>query len=195
LPKNWQRLVEDNGISKSSQEGDPLSVMEVVKFYQEDGGNVWDGTGHVPASGSSRSPPIPGAVHAAYHGVDKSVDDSLLPTVSAFLCGSPQPPFDCSNQLAFSPPKSSQCFETLQSASPLHLPASYRPAPSLSTSAQSNSGWSNSRRSLPRPPHSMPAVRHLSMSSPSSSTAASFFFHFFFFRARVFFCNLPFLAT
>ena len=35
LPKEWQQLLQDSGISKSDQEKNLLAVMEVVKFYQE----------------------------------------------------------------------------------------------------------------------------------------------------------------
>jgi p21-activated kinase 1 len=83
LPKEWQQLLQDSGISKSDQEKNPLAVMEIVKFYQEGGGDVWDKMGHAPAPGSSsQSPPIPGTAHPAYPGLTKSVDDSFVNTVS-----------------------------------------------------------------------------------------------------------------
>jgi hypothetical protein len=83
LPKEWQQLLQDSGISKSDQEKNPLAVMEIVKFYQEGGGDVWDKMGHAPAPGSSsQSPPIPGTAHPAYPGLFKSVDDSFVSTVS-----------------------------------------------------------------------------------------------------------------
>jgi len=83
LPKEWQQLLQDSGISKSDQEKNPLAVMEIVKFYQEGGGDVWDKMGHTPApGGSSQSPPIPGTAHPAFPGLSKSVDDSFVSTVS-----------------------------------------------------------------------------------------------------------------
>jgi p21-activated kinase 1 len=84
LPEDWQRPLQDSGISKSVQEKDPLSVMEVVEFHQEGDGDVWDMMGLAPAPGSSRSPSIPGAAHAAYPRVSKTVDDGRFPTVSTF---------------------------------------------------------------------------------------------------------------
>jgi hypothetical protein len=75
LPKVWQRILEDNGISKFDQE---KIVMGIVKSYH---GNVWDRMGHAPAPGGSRSPPIPGAVHATYPRVSESVDDTIGPWV------------------------------------------------------------------------------------------------------------------
>jgi p21-activated kinase 1 len=79
LPEDWQRVLENSGISKSDQE---KTVMEIVKFYLEGGGDVqvWDRMGHAPTPGSSRPPPIPGAAQADHFGVPKSVD-SFIPTV------------------------------------------------------------------------------------------------------------------
>ena len=79
LPWEWQQLLQDSGISKSDQEKNPLAVMEIVKFYQEGGGDVWDKMGHTPAP---RRPPIPGTAHPAFPGLSKSVDDSFVSTVS-----------------------------------------------------------------------------------------------------------------
>ena len=84
LPKEWQQLLQDSGISKSDQEKNPLAVMEIVKFYQEGGGDVWDKMGHTAAPGGSQSPPVPGTAHPAFPGLSKSVDDSFVSTVSVF---------------------------------------------------------------------------------------------------------------
>ena len=79
LPKEWQQLLQDSGISKSEQEKNPLAVMEIVKFYQEGGGgDVWDKMGHAPAPGGSQSPPFPGSAHPAHPGASKSVDDGFI---------------------------------------------------------------------------------------------------------------------
>jgi hypothetical protein len=85
LPKEWRQLLQDSGISQSDQEKNPLAVMEIVKFYQEGGGNVWDKMGHTPALGSSQSPPIPGTIPPAFPGLSKSVDDSFVSTVSVSI--------------------------------------------------------------------------------------------------------------
>lgn len=51
LPKEWQQLLQESGISKSEQEKNPQAVMEIVKFYQEGRGDtsVWDKMGAIPA--------------------------------------------------------------------------------------------------------------------------------------------------
>jgi p21-activated kinase 1 len=83
LPNGWQQPLQDMGISKSDQEKYPLAVIEIVKFYQEGGGDVWDKMGYAPAPGSSsQSPPIPGTAQPAFPGLSKSVDDSFVSTVS-----------------------------------------------------------------------------------------------------------------
>ncbi|KAG6909023.1 Serine/threonine-protein kinase smu1 [Tephrocybe rancida] len=70
LPKEWQQLLQESGISRSEQEKNPQAVMEIVKFYQEGHGDVWDklgamggGSGFSPKLDDSlqnpRSPPAP----------------------------------------------------------------------------------------------------------------------------------------
>ncbi|THG99805.1 hypothetical protein EW026_g2609 [Hermanssonia centrifuga] len=57
LPKEWQQLLQESGISKSDQEKNPQAVMEIVKFYQEGRGegSVWDKMGTVPAPPGTQS--------------------------------------------------------------------------------------------------------------------------------------------
>ncbi|KAI5119126.1 hypothetical protein M0805_005732 [Coniferiporia weirii] len=66
LPKEWQQLLQDSGISRMEQEKNPQAVMEIVKFYQEGraegGSSVWDKMGAVkPGSdlNSTRAAPLP----------------------------------------------------------------------------------------------------------------------------------------
>ncbi len=63
LPKEWQQLLQESGISKSDQEKNPQAVMEIVKFYQEGRGegSVWDKMGGVaaPQTTPSMSAQIP----------------------------------------------------------------------------------------------------------------------------------------
>ncbi|KII87396.1 hypothetical protein PLICRDRAFT_43026 [Plicaturopsis crispa FD-325 SS-3] len=53
LPKEWQQLLQESGISRSEQEKNPQAVMEIVKFYQEGHGDVWDKMGALDL------PPVP----------------------------------------------------------------------------------------------------------------------------------------
>ncbi|KAH9966716.1 P21-Rho-binding domain-containing protein, partial [Russula dissimulans] len=45
MPKEWEQLLQKSGISKLDQEKNPLAVLKIVKFYQEDGDNVVDKIG------------------------------------------------------------------------------------------------------------------------------------------------------
>lgn len=53
LPKEWQQLLQDSGISRLEQERNPQAVMEIVKFYQEGRGEVWDKMGAVHGDDTS----------------------------------------------------------------------------------------------------------------------------------------------
>ena len=83
LPKEWQQLLQDSGISKSDQEKNPLAVMEVVKFYQEGGGDVWDKMGHSPTLGVSHRPasyrPVPSPHQPMQPILDMSTSQRTAP--------------------------------------------------------------------------------------------------------------------
>ncbi|KAF8556003.1 Pkinase-domain-containing protein [Imleria badia] len=62
LPKEWQQLLQESGISRSEQEKNPQAVMDIVKFYQEGHGDVWDKMGAVettPYLGGQKRPAPP----------------------------------------------------------------------------------------------------------------------------------------
>jgi p21-activated kinase 1 len=67
LPQEWQQLLQDCGISKSDQKRNRLTVMEIVKLYQEGGGDVRDEMGLA----------IPGAAHAAYPKAPTSINAAI----------------------------------------------------------------------------------------------------------------------
>ena len=67
---------------RNFQVKNPLAVVEIVKFYQEGGGDVWDKMDHALTSGGSQSPPVPGTAQSAHPGVPKSMDDSVVHTVN-----------------------------------------------------------------------------------------------------------------
>lgn len=57
LPKEWQQLLQESGISRQEQEKNPQAVMEIVKFYQEGPANdVWDKLGAVDPVDDFRNP-------------------------------------------------------------------------------------------------------------------------------------------
>ena len=79
LPKEWQQLLQESGISKLEQEKNPQAVMEIVKFYQEGRaeGSVWDKMGAISA------PQPPSQSSRGY------VDDGFSNPVSARSLSSP----------------------------------------------------------------------------------------------------------
>ncbi|KAI0281178.1 kinase-like domain-containing protein, partial [Russula brevipes] len=118
LPKEWQQLLQDCGISKSDQEKNPLVVTEIVKFYQEGGGDIWDKMGYAPAPGSFQSAPIPGAAQPAHPALSKSVGDGFIPTRTLLL-----------------PAIKAQSSGGPHGLAASHAPGPYRPAPSRATTA------------------------------------------------------------
>ncbi|KAE9380731.1 Pkinase-domain-containing protein [Stipitochalara longipes BDJ] len=77
LPKEWQRMINDSGITKKEQEQNPQVVMEIVGFYKENaekgGDEVWDKFENAKAPelrvGTSIPPPLsPGLLNTPNYG-------------------------------------------------------------------------------------------------------------------------------
>ena len=69
LPKEWQQLLQESGISRTEQEKNPEAVRGIVKFYQEGGGgDVWDKMGGALKGG----PPVVPAPPASKPLMDES---------------------------------------------------------------------------------------------------------------------------
>ena len=51
MPKEWQQLLQESGITRQEQERNPQAIMEVVKFDQETHAQdqIWDKLGNLPA--------------------------------------------------------------------------------------------------------------------------------------------------
>jgi p21-activated kinase 1 len=77
LPKEWQQLLQDSGISRMEQEKNPEAVMEIVKFYQEGGGDVWE------KMGSAMGDSVP--VIQPQQTPKPSIDDNFFSPVSVFM--------------------------------------------------------------------------------------------------------------
>lgn len=81
LPKEWQQLLQESGISRSEQEKNPQAVMDIVKFYQEGHGDVWDKMGAVETT-----PYIGGQKPLADPALQNSVRNFHLCHASAHPC-------------------------------------------------------------------------------------------------------------
>ena len=95
LPKEWQQLLQESGISRTEQEKNPEAVMEIVKFYQEGGGggDVWDKMGSALKTG----PPVLPAPPPSKPLMDESFYtpvrpfDPLVPEFNADIQQRPAP--------------------------------------------------------------------------------------------------------
>ena len=116
------------------------------------GGEVWDKIGHAPTPGDSQSPPVPGTAQSAHPRVPKSVDDSIVHTVSPFLHLSSGALADSSKRPSLWPPKKVHSSGGLHSVSSTHPAASHRPTPSPSQPVQPNLDRSASQRTAPKLP-------------------------------------------
>ncbi|KIK96044.1 hypothetical protein PAXRUDRAFT_32643 [Paxillus rubicundulus Ve08.2h10] len=122
LPKEWQQLLQESGISRSDQEKNPQAVMDIVKFYQEGHGDVWDKMGAVETT-----PYIGGQTPLANTGLQ-----NLRPAP-------PAPKKTMSSPVAPAP-----------STPSAPSPTSYRPAPAPPTAALPTLDRSTSQRTPTR---------------------------------------------
>ncbi|CAE6417825.1 unnamed protein product [Rhizoctonia solani] len=149
LPKEWQQLLSDSGISRLEQERNPETVMEVMKFYQETQGavaigDVWDKMNPGSPTGGKPSPPdVP----------------SKLPNGFQNPRPPPQPP----TKKQTSP----------QAASP--APSAFRPAPSAPSPAAPSLSLdrSKSQRGPPSPQPQPEVARSKSQREPPRAPSAS----------------------
>ncbi|KFY80701.1 hypothetical protein V499_00475 [Pseudogymnoascus sp. VKM F-103] len=74
LPKEWQRLLNDSGITKKEQEQNPQAAYDIVNFYKDNAGKaeddtVWEKFDHAraqdPRTPGTMSPPITSPNYAA----------------------------------------------------------------------------------------------------------------------------------
>jgi p21-activated kinase 1 len=66
LPKEWQRLLQENGISKKEQEEHPQTMMDIMRFYEKntrgDDDEVWHKFDNAySANNNGRAPSPPGS--------------------------------------------------------------------------------------------------------------------------------------
>ncbi|KAJ5650710.1 uncharacterized protein N7484_004433 [Penicillium longicatenatum] len=65
LPKEWQRLLQENGISKKEQEEHPQTMMDIMRFYEKntrgDDDEVWHKFDNAHGKDNGRPPSPPGS--------------------------------------------------------------------------------------------------------------------------------------
>ena len=146
MPKEWQQLLQESGITRQEQEKNPQAVMEVVKFYQETHGDqIWDKLGNVPAQPLvPRTPNIQGAFPGGILASGPSPPSSFQASRPA-----PTPPGPSG------PPAAARKPSTGASGAPSAVPPAlqpYRPAPTPSSAIPPSLDRSNSANIQPKSP-------------------------------------------
>ncbi|KAI9702846.1 MAG: signal transducing kinase of the PAK [Candelina mexicana] len=158
LPKEWQRMIQESGITKKEQEQNPQTVLDIVTFYKdntegknEDG--VWHKFDHTRAQDiqpgfGSIGPISPGGVTSSYTGMSSLVSPPASPRFPQNHKGSfenpraaPPPPIPRSvptpNHSSHSPPPNPNLVPNRPAPKPPNTPLSPVTLPT---------------RSAPRPP-------------------------------------------
>ncbi|KAL2069499.1 hypothetical protein VTL71DRAFT_14178 [Oculimacula yallundae] len=109
LPKEWQRMINDSGITQKEQAQNPEVVMEIVGFYKENadkgGDEVWDKfeNARVPemrVGTSGPGPMSPALLNTPNYGsMSSSMKDGMMPSRPA-----PRPPVAYPTRAAPQPP-------------------------------------------------------------------------------------------
>ncbi|KAF9266980.1 Pkinase-domain-containing protein [Marasmius fiardii PR-910] len=127
LPKEWQQLLQESGISKQDQEKNPQAVMEIVKFYQEGHGDPWDKLG---AMGG----PVP---DLSLNSIPTATPQRSFENGNGFQNPRPAPP---------PPPGTKKIQQPAATA-----PSSFRPAPSPPTTVTPTLDRATSQRTPAKP--------------------------------------------
>ncbi|GJE90948.1 Pkinase-domain-containing protein [Phanerochaete sordida] len=168
LPKEWQQLLQESGISKSEQEKNPQAVMEIVKFYQEGRGegSVWDKMGAIPA---------PQAASAAGQSTPRGYMDEnfqhprTAPPPPKRPAGPQQPPSTASpSSYRPAPPPPTPLTPTLDRSTSQRLPQQKPPKTPEQLTRANTTSTSRDRRS-PGPGHSHGAHGHANGQAPKTS--------------------------
>ncbi|KAG9027111.1 signal transducing kinase of the PAK [Tulasnella sp. JGI-2019a] len=125
LPKEWQQLLQESGISRLDQEKHPQAVMEIVKFYQES-----NGLGLGPGAGDKYMAPPPASLQSPSPGSGDGFNNPRPP---------PPPPPPATVR------KSSQQSQTMQHAL-------QQPSPTPTQGSSPNPSQQSSQTSQTQPP-------------------------------------------
>ncbi|KAG0646031.1 Serine threonine-kinase MST20 [Hyphodiscus hymeniophilus] len=140
LPKEWQRMINDSGITKKEQEQHPQTIVDIVGFYKENadkgGDEVWDKFDHAKVPElrvgiSTPAPLSPGLLNTPSYG-------SMAPMTSPPA----SPRFPSNHETSFENPRSPP---------PVPRPGQ---GPAL-TMQPNNTNGPIPNRPAPRPPVSM----------------------------------------
>ena len=77
LPREWQNLLEQSGISRHEQQAHPQAVLDIIGFYSENMGGGPDGT---PSNGKTRKGPTPPSTSPTSSSPETSPKDRRKPS-------------------------------------------------------------------------------------------------------------------
>ncbi|KAI9841415.1 MAG: signal transducing kinase of the PAK [Thelocarpon superellum] len=144
LPKEWQRMIEESGITRREQEQNPQTIMDIVTFYKDTAeGKGEEGVWHK----FSRAKAQDGVVEPASHGLGAVVSPSSAPSIAASSMMSPptSPRFPRTYEGSFENPRA-----------PPPIPRSVPGMPPMPISPTTHVGPSNSHFVPNRPPPKPP---------------------------------------
>ncbi|KAI9376570.1 kinase-like domain-containing protein [Aspergillus egyptiacus] len=75
LPKEWQRLLQESGISKKEQEEHPQTMVDIMRFYEKNArgdDEVWHKFDHAYPQQQSAASPISQAAGSTTHGAQRT---------------------------------------------------------------------------------------------------------------------------
>ncbi|KAM5474441.1 signal transducing kinase of the PAK [Microsporum audouinii] len=137
LPKDWQRMLQESGISKKEQEQHPQTMVDIMKFYEKNAaGREDDGVWHK----------FDNARHLVDHDQVTPITNNVVSTVTS-------PRFPQNHEGSFENPRAPP---PIPRSTPLASPPP--PAPPTTTSTSPGSGWVPNR-AAPKAPTNLVAAR------------------------------------
>ncbi len=174
LPKEWQQLLQESGISRQDQEANPQAVMDIVAFYQDAAtsqGNtdVWKKMG---AAKGNHAPGTPRTDTSSEDGVKGSTQPILYEKPRA----APAPPVECtpSDQGTLAAPSFDRRLGSASSSAETLLKAS-RPAPAPGAPKSGSPSLGTKPSSGQRPPewHTVGVAANGASSATATSSSSS----------------------
>ncbi|KAJ5923192.1 hypothetical protein N7454_008437 [Penicillium verhagenii] len=108
LPKEWQRLLQENGISKKEQEEHPQTMMDIMRFYEKntrgDDDEVWHKFDNAHGNDNGRAPSPPGSPRFPQNHEGSFENPRSPPPVPKGPPGGPPPPASLTSAAVSPPP-------------------------------------------------------------------------------------------
>ncbi|KAL3421837.1 ste ste20 paka protein kinase [Phlyctema vagabunda] len=174
LPKEWQRMINDSGITKKEQEQHPQTIVDIVGFYKENtdkgGDEVWDKFDHAKVPelrvGPGQSPSSPMFTNPSYQNIAPMMSPPASPRFprnaeASFENPRSPPPVPPGVGLAIHAKDANGLVPSRPAPRPpVALPGPTRAAPAPPTAAK------DSGIGMPRPSEDLPALAYVPPAQP-----------------------------